>query len=354
MINIFGKILNRFFQSLVYLRFMILVTGGTGLVGAHLLYHLLQKHQTVRATHRSSSNLDSVKEVFSFYTADAEALFATIEWVEANITEIPLLTKAFEGITHVYHCAAFISFDPKHFKALQKANIEGTANIVNLCLDFNIKKLCYVSSIATIGHPLDHELANESDPWNPEEEHSVYSITKYGAEMEVWRATQEGLNAVIVNPGVIIGSGYWNSSSGTIVKRASKGVPFYTQGSTGFVDVQDVVTIMMELMQSTISNQGFILVGENVSFQELLSKFNHAFGHKAPNWSCPSQLLYLLSMLDAISSKLFGTKRFLLPATVRSMFSTSKYDSAKIKTALGYSFTPLEETIKRVAGHYPH
>ncbi len=347
-----SKILNTFFERLVYLRYMILVTGGTGLVGAHLLFHLLQEHETVRATHRNSSNLDAVKEVFSFYTSEADTLFARIDWVEANITKIPELTQAFHGITKVYHCAAFISFDPKHFRALKKANIEGTANVVNLCLDFKVEKLCYVSSIATIGHALSGKPASEIDPWNPEDAHSVYSITKYGAEMEVWRGIQEGLKAVIVNPGVILGEGFWNSGSGAIVKRASQGTSFYTKGSTGFVDVLDVVGCMMKLMNGPISNENYILVSENLSFEALMTKFSKAFGHKAPQYRVPIQFLYFLNFLDFVSAKIFRTKRKLLRATIRSMFTASEYSAQKIKQELGYSFNPMDETIKRIAKKY--
>ena len=177
---------------------------------------MILKHPKVRATHRASSDLASVKKVFSYYTKDVEALYQKIEWVAANITEIPQLTQAFQGITHVYHCAAFVSFNPKHYHALKKANIEGTANVVNIALANDVKKMCYVSSIATLGKSLNGESITEETPWNPEDKNSVYSITKYGAEMEVWRGTQEGLDAVIVNPGVTLGEGYWHSSSGRL------------------------------------------------------------------------------------------------------------------------------------------
>ncbi len=332
---------------------MILVTGGTGLVGAHLLYHLLQTHDTVRAIHRKSSHLDSVKEVFSFYTSEAEEYFHKIEWIEADITEVPALTKVFEGITQVYHCAAFISFNTKHFHALQKANIEGTANIVNLCLAHKVSKLCHVSSVATLGKSEDDSPINEEVPWNPEDMNSVYSITKYGAEMEVWRGTQEGLKAVIVNPGVILGEGFWDSGSGVIVKRAAKGVSFYPDGSTGFVDVRDVVQSMVRIMNESIINQQFILVAENASYLKLLTGLSKEFGIAPPKRKLNKSVLLLLSYLDGMSSFLFGTKRFLLKATIRSMYSHSSYDSSKIKDQLVFEFIPLEETLKRVVGHYP-
>lgn len=331
---------------------MVLVTGGTGLVGAHLLYHLVLKHPKVRATHRKTSDLTSVKKVFSYFTQDTEILYQKIEWIEANITEIPALTKAFEGITHVYHCAAFVSFNPKHYHALKKANIEGTANVVNIALANNVKKICYVSSIATLGQSLNGENINEETAWNPEENNSVYSITKYGAEMEVWRGTQEGLDAVIVNPGVILGEGYWHSSSGRLISRAANGSKHYTQGSSGFVDIKDVVKAMVALMESDIKNERFVLVSENLTYKEFLGGLSVALGKPAPSKSISKRRLLFLSSLDWLSSNLFGTKRRLLKGMIHSMFRHSKYDASKIEKALDFQFTPYDETITRIVKNY--
>lgn len=331
---------------------MILVTGGTGLVGAHLLYHLLQEHQSIRAIHRASSNLEYVRDVFSFYTAEPDKVYNRIEWMEANITRLPELTRAFNGITHVYHCAAFISFNPKHYKALKKANIDGTANVVNLSLAFKVEKLCYVSSVATLSEAEGEAPITEKNLWNPEEKNSVYSITKYGAEMEVWRGTQEGLDAVIVNPGVILGEGFWNSGSGVIIQRAAKGVRFYTDGSTGFVDVLDVIKVMIQLMNREVSRERYVLVAENVSYKKLTGMLCSIFEKPLPKRRLPKTLLYILSILDGVSSLFFGTKRMLLRATVRSLYSHSVYDSEKIKKTIDFEFTPLEQTIRRVASAY--
>ncbi|MEM7085363.1 MAG: NAD-dependent epimerase/dehydratase family protein [Bacteroidota bacterium] len=331
---------------------MILVTGGTGLVGAHLLYSLLQKHSKVRATHRSSSDLDNVKKVFSFYAEEARSLFDRIEWVETNITEIPALTLAFEGVTKVYHCAAFISFNPKHYYILKKTNVEGTANVVNLCLTHGIQKLCYVSSIATLGNTLDQSPVDEETDWNPEDDHSVYSITKFGAEMEVWRGVQEGLTAVIVNPGVILGAWFRNSGSGRIIKNAAKGNRFYTTGSTGFVDVRDVVKVMTLLMEGPYAQERYIVVGENMNYGDFLSRMARLFNKKPPSKAIGKGVLLLLSKLDALSSFLFRSKRKLLKSMVMSMYHTTHYDSSKVKAELNFEFTPMEETLARIVNSY--
>lgn len=331
---------------------MILVTGGTGLVGSHLLYFLLKENDTVRAIHRKSSNINSVKKVFSYYTETSEELFKRIDWVEADIIDVPALTEAFKGITHVYHAAAYISFNPKHYRKLKKANIEGTANVVNLSLLHKVKKLCYVSSIATLGKTDDGTLITEETHWIPEENNNVYSITKYGAEMEVWRGTQEGLDAVIVNPGVIFGSGYWNSGSGVIVKMADKQIPFYTSGGVGMVDVQDVVSIMIQLMKSNIVNQKYILVGKNIYHRELLSELAVLLHKKPPRKSIAKWKLVVFSNLDWFFNKIFRTKRKLLRPTVDSLYKTSFYDASKITTDLNFQFTHYRETLRRVAENY--
>ena len=233
---------------------MILVTGGTGLVGSHLLYKLLKTNNKIRAIYRREHKLALVKKVFSYYSADDESLFEQIEWVEADITDIPALQRAFQDIDYVYHCAAFVSFEPDKYHVLRKINIEGTANVVNFCLSHQVKKLCYVSSIAAIGHQQNpQQLITEDTNWNQDADNSVYAITKYGAEIEVWRGSQEGIDAVIINPGIIIGPGFWNSGgSSSLIKKIYKGMPYYTHGVTAYVDVDDVVRAKAGLAHLTV------------------------------------------------------------------------------------------------------
>lgn len=331
---------------------MILVTGGTGLVGSHLLYSLLKDNKNIRATYRTPENLMHVKKVFSHYTQEIKSLFDKIEWVEASINDIPVLSKVFEGVTHVYHCAAYIDFDPKNYSILKKINIEGTANIVNLCLDNDIKKLCYVSSVATMGTPENGELINEETDWNPETDNNVYAITKFGAEMEVWRGTQEGLDVVIVNPGVILGETNWNSGSGVIIKNASKGVPFYTTGGFGIVDVRDVVIAMISLMRSSIKNKRYLLIGKNIYHKDLLVVLSKYFDVAPPKKQIPKWVLSGIQKIDWVSAKVFRTKRKLLKTYVRSMYKISFYDATKIERELSFRYTPYEETIERVVNSY--
>lgn len=330
---------------------MILVTGGTGLVGSHLLFQLLKSNMAIRAIYRREKTLKRVKHVFSYFSDDAETLFNKIEWIEADINNIPQLQAAFKGITHVYHCAAFVSFEPDKYRLLRKINIEGTANIVNLCLSHKVEKLCYVSSIATIGHHSNPDkLIDEHTEWNPEDDNNVYAITKYGAELEVWRGTQEGLDAVIVNPGIIIGAGFWNGgSSGNMFKRMHNGMSYYTTGVTGFVDVWDVVNAMQWLMTSTIKNEGFILVAESLSFKTVQTKIAEALEVKPPTKEAKPWILGIAWRLDWLNQKLFGKRRSLSKQAAKSTIRISKYDNTKLKNALDFEFKPINTSIDEVS-----
>ena len=330
---------------------MILVTGGTGLVGSHLLFQLLKSNVSIRAIYRQKNTLKRVKHVFSYFSDDADALFNQIEWVEADLNNIPQLQDAFKDITHVYHCAAIVSFEPNKYHLIRKINIKGTANIVNLSISNKIKKLCYVSSISAIGHHTNPEvLINEKTDWNPEDDNSIYAITKYGAELEVWRGTQEGLDAVIVNPGIVLGAGYWNGgSSGNLFKRIYNGMPYYTLGITGYVDIWDVVKAMQELMNSNIKNEGFILVSENISFKALQTKSAEELQVKPPNKEAKPWLLAIAWRLDWLKHKLFGKPRILSKQVAKSAINISKYDASKLKTALNFEFKPINKSIEEVS-----
>ena len=331
---------------------MILVTGGTGLVGAHLLYRLASNNEKLRAIYRTERKLTNVKKVFSYYTNAYEHLIASIDWVQADILDIPLLSETFKDITYVYHCAAFVSFEPDKYQLLRQTNIEGTANVVNLCMAHHVKKLCYVSSIATVGKAINNEPITEETKWNQEADNSVYAITKYGAEMEVWRASQEGLEVVIVNPGVILGGGIWRYGSGNLFKKAHQGLRYYTKGSIGLVWVEDVVSIMIELTKSNIKNERFILVAENWTYKFFFQSLAQSVKGKPPKKIANPLLLQIAWRLDWIVHKLTGKRRHLTKHIVESLSSETNYSSDKIKGAINYEFKPIDEAIITTAHQY--
>ena len=331
---------------------MILVTGGTGLVGSHLLYHLSLENESIRAIYRSVSTLEKVKNVFFSYTNDA-TLFEKIEWFQADITDVPSMIPAFFGIKHVYHCAAFISFNPTDYREMRKINIHGTAIIVNLAIDAKIEKFCYVSSIAAVGESLTNELITEENEWNNELDNSGYSITKFGAEMEVWRASQEGVKVVIVNPGVILGGGFWDSGSGKLFSQVYNGFDYYTEGITGFVAVKDVVKAMILLMKSDVSNERFILVAENKSFKEIFFAIAAAFGKKRPSKKVTSWQTEIFWRVAWLISKINGKEPLLSKYSARSAHSISTYSSKKIQHMNNFEFEKIEKTIQEITTKYP-
>lgn len=331
---------------------MILVTGGTGLVGSHLIYHLLVQNESVKAIHQKASDLLAVKNVFSFYSSDYENIFQKIKWIEADLCDISSLETAFQDVKHVYHCAAFISLDPNDYHKMRKINIEGTCNIVNLCVLNSIKKLCYVSSIAAVEKNKNGILVDETENWNSNTKKTDYAISKYGGEMEVWRASQEDVDVIIVNPGVILGSGFWKKGTGILFTKVFHGFKFYTEGVTGFVGVKDVVQIMHKLMLSTIKNERFILVAENVSFKDLLFQIADCFGTKRPNIKVTKTMSEIFWRLDHIKNKLFRLAPFITKDTAKSSLSINSFSSQKIKHAISYEFEPIVKTIETVCEDY--
>lgn len=327
---------------------MILVTGGTGLVGSHLLYHLLLKNDVVKSIHQKTSDLLAVKTVFAYYTKNVDELYNKIIWVEADLNNIPDLEIAFKDVNYVYHCAAFISFDPRDYKKMRKINIDGTTNIVNLSILKSVKKLCFVSSIATLEKDLKKEFIDESENWDKSKDKSGYAITKYGAENEVWRASQEGVDVVIVNPGVILGSGFWEKGSSSLFLKVKNGFPFYTEGVTGFVDVIDVVQIMQKLMLSTIKNERFVLVSENISYKDLFFQMAKALHVKPPKIKVTKNLSEIIWRFDKIKSTIFRSSPVMTKYASRSSQSVKIYSNIKIKSALNFTFIKTDQTIRRV------
>ena len=325
---------------------MILVTGGTGLVGSHLLYHLLLENESVRAIYRKTSDLNSVKKVFSYYSQDFESIFRRIRWIEADILDLMSLEEAFEGVKQVYHCAAKVSFLPSDYQKMRKVNIEGTTNVVNLSISHSVEKLCFVSSVAAIENKKEEEVMDERDRWNNANK-SGYAITKYGSEMEIWRASQEGVPVIIVNPGVILGSGYWHKGTGKLFQSVFKGQPFYTEGVTGFVDVADVAKMMIMLMNGSIKNERFILVSENLSFKKVLFYIADGLKRKRPWIRINKWMSEVYWRMEHLKSGITLKSPLLTKHSARSVISKQYYSSEKVKNALGIDFTPMKMCVEK-------
>lgn len=325
---------------------MIFVTGGTGLVGSHLLFELVNAGKQVRALKRSDSSIDNVENTFGYYSESPETLLNKIDWIEGDILDIQSIADGIEGCEYVIHAAAMVSFNPKEREELLKTNIEGTANVVNACLDEKIKKLCYISSISALGKSNHNNLIDESTPWKLSSSVSNYSISKHYAEREVWRGIEEGLNAVMVNPSVIVGPGSWTNTSSNFFVKAFKGMPYYTEGVAGFVDVRDVVKIAIQLLESDVSAERFILNSENRPFKDFFDLANPLFSKKKPSKKVSVFLAEFVWRLEKIRSSINASNPLITKETARTAFEKNSYSNKKIKSALNYNFISLEESIK--------
>jgi dihydroflavonol-4-reductase len=330
---------------------MILVTGGTGLLGSHLLYSLVRDGLPVRAIHRPSSKIEEVKHVFSYYGSEGPELFKKIEWVNADILIRESIDEVMDGVTQAYHAAAIVSFDPRERAKLITANLEGTANIVNACLDHGVQKLCHVSSTAALGSNPTGGPVSEEMMWIPDKSHSGYSISKFKSEMEVWRGIEEGLNAVIVNPSIILGPGFWEKSSSRMFREIYKGLRFYMNGVTGYVWVNDVVNSMRFLMDSAISGERYIVSSENLSYKNVFDMIAAALGVKAPSVEAGPFLAALAWRLDAFRSW-FGANRVITRETVNAGRSHNRFSNQKIREVSGIRFRDIQPVIREVAKYF--
>lgn len=325
---------------------MVLVTGGTGMLGSHLLFKLIQKNIPVRAIYRRERKRALTKKIFSYYSKDFETLFNKIEWIEADITDIPSLEIAFENVNEVYHCAAFVSFEPDKYQLLRKINIEGTANIVNLCIDKGINKLCHVSSVAALGESINGKPIDEETDFNNDADNHVYGITKFGAEMEVWRGIQEGLPAVIVNPGVIIGPGIWSHGSGSFIKNGYKGHKYASPGTISLIDVEDVVDYMIQLMEYNYVNERYVFVAETWSTEKFFNAINTEFGNPDVSKIVKPWQLQVAWRFDWLRHKLTGKRRQLTKQLAKTACSSNSYDNSKLKNTLHCEFKPVSVSIR--------
>ena len=328
-----------------------MVTGGTGLLGSHVLYELARQGRKVRAIKRESSNTAMVRKVFSYYSDEPDELLKNIKWFDADLMDFAAIGDALEGISEVYHMGAVVSFYPADHKAMLKVNIEGTANLVNLSMDKGVKKFCYVSSVATLGRGLNGNLTSEEDYWVTSRKNTIYGISKYGAEREVWRGMEEGLNAVIVNPSFILGPGFWADNSG-LFKLVWEGLKYYTDGINGYVDARDIVKAMIQLMDRNIFNERFILSADNISYQQLFGMMAKYLGKPAPAVKIPDFMTDMVWRIDATRTFITRSAPVLTKEMAYTMRQKYSYTNEKLRKTLGFEFTSLEQSIREICGIY--
>jgi nucleoside-diphosphate-sugar epimerase len=329
---------------------MIFVTGGTGLVGSHVLLKLAKRGEDFKALKRISSSLSICKSVFSFYNSNA--LFDKINWVEGDVNDIPSLTEGMKGCEKLIHCAAIVSFYESDADLLKKVNIEGTANVMNVALASGIKKVGFVSSIAALGRNSTLGMVDEECQFKITKLDSNYALSKYYAEQEVWRASNEGLDVVIVNPSVILGPGDWSKGSPQIFQKIHKGLKFYSEGSTGYVDVNDVAESVLQLLFSEIKNERFIVNGANLKYRDCFDMIAVSLNKPKATIKITPLLKEIAWRVEAVRSFFTNQKPLLTRETANSAMTSSAFNTSKIEKMINFQFTDMDATIKKYAAWF--
>ena len=323
---------------------MIFLTGGTGLVGSYILLLLMQNNISVKALKRSSSSMHTCKKIFDYYKSSN--LFDKIFWCEGDINDIPSLDKHMCDCDVVIHAAGLVSFQKADVELLKKINIEGTANVMNVALSHNFKKCIYISSVSTLGRKDGDLEINEESFFSANKSVSNYAYSKYYAEQEVWRASSEGINTIILNPSIILGPGDWNKGSSKIFQTVFNGLKFYSPGSSGYVDVMDVAKITIQFLSEKIKNERYILNGTNISFQYVFNQIADEFKIPRAKYKVTPFLKELAWRVDALKTFFTGMPSLLTKETANSAMKSVAYSSKKIKETLKYDFIPIDKTIK--------
>lgn len=324
---------------------MILITGGTGIVGSRLIAELLKKGFLVRALKRENSDISVVKKILTNENIDS----SNLEWVVGDILDVYSLNDSMKNIKCVYHCAALVSFLPSEKSRMMKVNVEGTANVVNMAIENEVESLCFVSSVAAIGRDPELSLIDEEIEWHDGKHNSAYAQSKHLAETEVWRGKAEGLRVVIVNPSIILGPGNWGMSSTSLFTSVWAGLPFYTKGVNGYIDARDVVKSMILLMEKEVNGQRFILSSEELSYKSILDKIADSLGKKRPYIYINPFLSKFAWIYELLKSLISGSKRLVTKETARTANQKYYYSNEKIKACLGIKFIPIQESISDTA-----
>ncbi|OCA79051.1 NAD-dependent epimerase [Chryseobacterium contaminans] len=322
---------------------MVFVTGATGILGRIIVLELLKRGKSVRASKRPGSNLNEVRHSYSFYTENPDDFFNKIEWMNVDFDDIDSLRDALKGVDEVYHCAAKVSFHPKDEKEMYHTNIKGTENLLYACEGSDVKKFLHVSSVAVLDNYNEKGELDEESDFNPKLEHSAYAISKHLSEMEVWRASAEGMNIVIINPGMIVGSGNWTQSSGELFSTFEDN-SFTFAGGSAYVDVRDVAKTAIELMENNIFGERFIIVAENKRYADLAKQIRTRLGLKEAKILARWQL-NIGKWANTLFGWLFPKLRMVTESNIEAISSFNTISNHKVTEKLNYQFIPIQESI---------
>ncbi|MFL5729559.1 MAG: NAD-dependent epimerase/dehydratase family protein [Cytophagaceae bacterium] len=313
---------------------MIFLTGCNGLIGSFIARKLLSENHRIKALKRASSDMSLVHDIID-----------RIEWVEGDLSDIYLLNQFLQDVDMVIHCAAMISFSPARKEEMFRSNVEGTANLVNAALNKNIKRFCYMSSVAAMGRKKNSDHVDESTVWEESSNNTFYAYTKYLAELEVWRGMEEGLNAFILNPSIVLGPGNWNTGSSRIFNYIYKENLFYPAGEMNFIDVRDVTDITCSLLFSQVKGERFILNAGKMQYKDVFFRIADRFNKRRPGFKANRLLSALAWRLEKMKTIFTGKDPLLTKETARVSRLNYLYDTGKILKIPGMKFRDMRETI---------
>lgn len=329
-------------ESQLYSPKTVFITGATGFIGSHLARRFLASGYTVEALKRPESSYGLLSDIATQVT-----------WHEGDVTDIPSLEAAIKPGCDVVHAAAIVSFVSKDRPQMEKINVEGTANMVNVCLKAGVRKLGYISSVAALGRPVikkgqggQLQVVAEDQKWEDSPNNSYYAQTKYRAELEVWRGEAEGLNVVMVNPSIVLGAGDWSRSSSQLFKYVNDEKRFYPAGLVNYVDVQDVADVLYQLMVSHVSSERFILNAGTIPYKALLEKIAVVLKKRPPTTHISPTLAEIGWRLEAIRSFLTGKPPLITRETARSASALYQFNGSKINHVIDFQYKPLSETLE--------
>ena len=318
------------------------ITGASGFLGSHLVHQLMRAKHEIVAIKRASSSLSEFNLCSAHYEQHIDSKFLT--WVDCELYDTISLTELFKQCDIVIHTAALISYLKSDRDQLIRVNEEYTANVVNSCLQAGIKRFIGVSSTGALSKRGEDEAIKESFEWDEGAPYAFYGLTKYLGEKQIWRAKEEGLDVIVINPGVILGFGDWNKGSLRLFRNAYNRFPFYSTGSTGFIGVEDLCKACEYFLDSEEINEQYIAITDNLNFMQVSYMMADGFEVKRPYIKVAGLIHMIIHQVIRLK-EFIGFKGMLSRETSRSAILQSHFDNSKLRMTLPFELEPISSVI---------
>ena len=326
------------------------LTGGTGLLGTYFLIKALEQGHGVTAIYRNEKSIELSKKIFALQGSQIVEKFSKIDWVQANLLNPLELDELILPHHTVVHCAGMVSFLPSDEQEMYKSNFVGTQNLVNVCIEKGVKKFIHISSVSTLCK--EEEIRDETSFQRPAKEAGFYGKSKYLAEMEVWRGMQEGLNACVLSPSIILGAHDWNKGSSKMFGVAHQGLLFYTLGKTGFVDVNDVAEAILVVAKTETKQKRYCLNAENIFYKDFFENLHLAFGKPMPKYKAGKFLTSLYWRLQWLKSKITNSAPLVTKESASTAHSIRLFNGDRFAEEFSFSYTPINKSVASIVKKY--